>query len=301
VRTLPGGRTIATWDGGALASFTARGRRIGAFPRLPADLAAPAGDGIAVLRNVVDIDPHVTLQRVDATGQAVTAPLPVTDASREDWRPEALLDAGDATFIVGRLEKRDGGTFVVVVRLSHSGVPELAFELPARMDPVAAVRPDGGIDLVVRTERHTVRLVSRPGRRDRRLAVGRDLVPVALQRDRGGRLLLALAGLRRGVLVRLRGDGSLDRSFPRLRFAGPITALALDGRGRILVAARGPGFATVRRFARDGAPDPAFGRAVIRRPRWTDSFVASLLADQAGRVLAAGSANDRPLLVRIQG
>jgi hypothetical protein len=183
--------------------------------------------------------------------------------------------------------------------------------LHARAAPAAAARPDGGVDVAAGTLRGAVRLATLPDLHERRVGVRRGLVPVALRRTAGGRLLLAAADWRRGEVVRLLPDGRIDPGFPRLRFDGGVTALAVDHRGRILVATRERArpdsqvFATVRRFDRRGVPDVAFGRAVVGRPGWTQSRVSSLLADGAGGVLAAGSASagatSHPLLARLDG
>ena len=47
VRTLPGHRTVALWEQSTLASFSAGGQRIGAFPEPQTALATPAERGIA--------------------------------------------------------------------------------------------------------------------------------------------------------------------------------------------------------------------------------------------------------------
>jgi hypothetical protein len=333
VRTLPGHRTVALWEQSTLASFSAGGQRIGAFPELQAALATPAERGIAVLTMNDDTDRRVTVERFGPDGEGdsafgVAGVASVPSASSDRWSPEVLLvDARARPVVIGGWSNKADET-VVVARLTVAGAVDPEFGQrgsvslgPNRSNPLAAARRDGGLTIAVTTARGNTRLIglSPAGAVDAsRRVLGRPVE--AMVRLADGHLL-AVNGRSRAQLVKLRSDGRRDRAFPRLRFPGKITALATDRRNRLLVAtAEMSGradlrSAVVRRFSREGVSDQHFGRAVVRVPRqgWRATTATSLLADGSDRVLVGGVVYDgtlgtpepygtpHPLLARLRG
>ena len=133
-----------------------------------------------------------------------------------------------------------------------------------------------------------------------RLAEGR--VPAAVRLLADGRILLGGRAGEQFALTRLMPDGDLDRSFgvDGVNVSSPpassaITAMDLDGQGRIVVAGtasniNGENQLALARYLPDGALDPSFGAEgfVVDRSASSPVGLASL---PDGKVLVAGAAS----------
>jgi uncharacterized delta-60 repeat protein len=119
-----------------------------------------------------------------------------------------------------------------------------------------------------------------------------------------GRILIGGWAYAKGfALVRLLRDGALDRSFGDGGVVttnlptGPavITDLALDDRGRIVVAGLSEGSLALARYRPSGTLDPTFGREgiVTARYRHAQTSAEGVAVEPGGGVLATGTADDR--------
>ncbi len=109
----------------------------------------------------------------------------------------------------------------------------------------------------------------------------------------GGRILLAGQSGKLGALVQMRSDGRLDPGFGRrgqlLVNVGPaverLTAVRVDGQGRLVVAGTEGSSAVVTRFSARGALDRSFGVRGVARVG--DAGGRALALDSQGRAVLA--------------
>jgi len=138
---------------------------------------------------------------------------------------------------------------------------------------------------------------------------GRVAVGYAVSSDHKGDILIGgafsdAAGVYHMAVLRLERDGTLDPLFGSgggvYAAADPPdlgTAMAVDGRGRVLVAGllgasfNQSGFAVLRRFLPDGKPDPSFARGALIRAAgpFGGHAAAYAVAVQGPRILIAGT------------
>ncbi|AGP40108.1 delta-60 repeat domain-containing protein [Sorangium cellulosum] len=214
----------------------------------------------------------------------------------------------------------DGGKSL----LDLGGDEEIRGGLVAPDDGIVAVGQRDGRLLIARATADGARDTSFASPRGyRTVSLGAASVAEAVALDDRGRVVVAGAvergGQRDMIVIRLRGDGALDRSFGR---GGAIVAgdpgideravaLALSPGGGIVVAgdagAEGARDFQVRRFHPNGAPDLAFGDGGVAA--WPTTGGDDVAEDMAllpgGAVLVAGNGGERgeggtttPLLVR---
>ncbi|AUX38885.1 uncharacterized protein SOCE26_002660 [Sorangium cellulosum] len=214
----------------------------------------------------------------------------------------------------------DGGRSL----LDLGGDEEIRGGLVAPDDSIVAVGQRDGRLLIARATADGALDTSFASPRGyRTVSLGTSSVAEAVALDRFGRLVVAgsveRGGQRDMLVIRLRRDGALDRSFGR---GGAIVAgdpglderavaLALSPDGGLVVAGdAGPEGARdfqVRRFHPDGAPDLEFGDEGVAA--WPTTGGDDVAADMAllpgGAVLVAGNGGERgeggtttPLLAR---
>jgi uncharacterized delta-60 repeat protein len=209
-------------------------------------------------------------------GVAVVGP-PGAQLEAMALQPEGeLVLAGSAPGTAGRRA-------VLVMRLLADGTPDPAFGSGGAVD-------SRGVKLAGRARDVLV------------LPDGRIALAASVEAGRAARATFLAA--------RLTVAGAFDPSFDgdgvarvatttrRLR-GGGAAALALDRRGRLLLAgsARGAGGrddATVARLTRDGGADPRFGREGVARltdPRGRSLRITAMRRDARGRLVLAGRAS----------
>ena len=111
-------------------------------------------------------------------------------------------------------------------------------------------------------------------------------------RDRN--LTIALTDKRELLILRLDPNGKPDQSFGSggrivsKAFTEPITALAIDPTGRMILSSY---YGGVARLLPEGSPDPSFGEAGITHPLERGSLLTVDLAPD-GKILVAGDARE---------
>ena len=243
---------------------------------------------------------HVTDEAVSSEGKIVV--VGSVDDDLAVWRflpsgdADTSFDGGIATVPFGERESR-----AQVLLLQPDGAIVAAGYAGAR---VAVVRllADGTLDPSF----------SGDGRLSIRIArgVGASAASAALLTD--GRMVIggpttAHRPRRYGsVLIRLASDGSLDEGFGSMGMVMEprgFSALAVDGRGIVVARpTRSSQRFAIARYDFDGVPDPAFGRAGVRRycvyvacDGYDFHGVADIVVDASGKlVLAFGGYFARP-------
>ncbi len=195
-------------------------------------------------------------------------------------RLEAMALQPEGELVLAGSVARGPRRAVLVMRLLADGTPDAGFGSGGAIDSTGVRLAGRARDVLVQPD-------------------GRIAVAASVERGRAARATFLAA--------RLTAAGVFDPSFSgdgvarvatttrRLR-GGGAAALALDGRGRLLLAgtARGAGGrddATVVRITRAGLADAGFGRAGVARltdPRGRSLRIAAMRRDARGRLVLGG-------------
>ncbi len=208
-----------------------------------------------------------------------------------------------AAFVAGSFARFGGLRRPLVARLKADGAVDTGFDATPAFAGVAgrvnalAMLPGGKLLVGGRFDpsagqRHlagalVVRLLE-TGRLDETFAC--ELIPSTREDQISAMAVLPdgklLVGTREGI-TRLEANGARDAGFETAKDAGEVSALAVQGDGRIVVAVRRVAGWRMARLGADGKADPSF-RAVEGTGEEAGSV--AVLAQQAdGKILAGGS------------
>jgi uncharacterized delta-60 repeat protein len=208
----------------------------------------------------------------------------VSVVSREKTEVVALAPGGAADPVFGRSGLIDSSRFGAVTDLARSsGGSILAAGMTAkRCRPlVARFGPGGGRDL-----RFRATPLSNSGSCSARFLVA--------TRPGGGAFAILAHG---GIPYALRPDGSVDSSFElsdvaRRAMPDRIEAIAVDGRGALLLGGTFAHRLAVARITRRGGLDRRFGRrGRALREVGREAQVSALLVEASGGIVAAGTSH----------
>ncbi|RYZ32320.1 MAG: hypothetical protein EOP49_37705, partial [Sphingobacteriales bacterium] len=228
------------------------------------------------------------------------------------------VTANDMSSVVNKIILQEDGNIVIggnftmydgqprnrINRLNSNGSTDWSFTMGTGADGEVSVMTalaDGGVLIAGDFSTYSDKKAGKLARLDRNGLMSdrfnpstgaSDLVSkIVMQQD--GKLIISGAftsyfGIARKGLARINTDGSLDAAFdPRNSTDGPVTALAVQQDGKILIGGHFNTFNNVEsnyiaRLNRDGSLDPTF----ISHP---DFAVASIAVQANGKILIGGS------------